>query len=71
MSILGDRAQCKFCHKWLHRRGLKRHIKEVHEHEGASDGSQLVCHLCDKNFKNEQSLKNHLRAFHNIYQQQL
>jgi hypothetical protein len=70
--ILGDRAQCQWqgCGKWLHKRGLKRHIKDVHENGEASAVSGHNCHLCDKDFKTEQYLKNHLRVSHSVYQQQ-
>jgi len=66
----GDRAQCKFCGKWLHKRGLKRHVKDVHENEVRATESEHVCHLCERSFKTEQYLKNHLRVSHSIYQQQ-
>ena len=70
MTVLGDRAQCKYCAKWLHKRGLKRHVKDVHENEEIPAEATHVCHLCEKSFKNEQYLKNHLRVSHSIYQQQ-
>merc|ERR1719339_767189 len=38
----GDRAQCKFCGKWLHKRGLKRHVKDVHENEVRNKGVNFV-----------------------------
>ena len=68
--ILGDRAQCKFCGKWLHKRGLKRHMKDVHGNEVGTSENEYVCHLCERSFKTEQYLKNHLRVSHSIYQQQ-
>ena len=70
LCLLGDRAQCKFCGKWLHKRGLKRHVKDVHENEGDASESEHQCHLCERRFKTEQYLKNHLRVSHSIYQQQ-
>jgi len=70
VPVLGDRAQCKYCAKWLHKRGLKRHVKDVHENEEIPAEATPVCHLCEKSFKTEQYLKNHLRVSHSIYQQQ-
>jgi len=62
----GDRAECSYCGKWLHKRGLKRHIEDVHNH--ASSKPEFICDVCNKTFKTPQYLKNHLRLAHSIYQ---
>ena len=45
-------------------------MKDVHENEVGATESEHVCHLCERSFKTEQYLKNHLRVSHSIYQQQ-
>ena len=66
-NCIGDRAECSQCGKWLHKRGLKRHIEDVHNHSSAKQ--EFVCDVCNKSFKTPQYLKNHLRLAHSIYQQ--
>jgi len=63
----GDRAECSYCGKWLHKRGLKRHIQDVHNNSGTKP--EFICDVCNKTFKSNQYLKNHLRLAHSIYQQ--
>ena len=64
--FLGDRAECSHCGKWLHKRGLKRHIEDVHNH--STSKPEFICDVCNKTFKTPQYLKNHLRLAHSIYQ---
>ena len=48
-NCIGDRAECSQCGKWLHKRGLKRHIEDVHNHSSAKQ--EFVCDVCNKSFK--------------------
>ncbi|XP_023329064.1 protein tramtrack, beta isoform isoform X8 [Eurytemora carolleeae] len=59
----GDRAECKICGKWLHKRGLRRHIADLHENLQ----EMVPCDICFKPFRNEQYLRNHKRTYHGIY----
>ena len=42
---------------------MRRHIKNQHE-----SSASVKCDYCDGMFKNDTSLKDHLRQKHNIYQ---
>jgi len=64
----GDRAECSHCGKWLHKRGLKRHIEDVHIKSGSQP--EFTCDFCNNTFKTHHYLKNHLRLVHSIYQHQ-
>merc|ERR1712142_546760 len=61
----GGKTQCGFCYKLIHPSSLKRHIRNQH---GDSVGSQVVCDVCNKIYKNEATMKEHKRITHNIYQ---
>ena len=58
-----NKVQCDICFKVIHKHTLNRHKKYQH---GTSNPVQ--CNLCEKIFKNEGTLKGHLRQSHKIYQ---
>jgi len=58
-----NKIQCDICFKVIHKHTLNRHKKYQH---GTS--TPVQCNLCEKIFKNEGTLKGHLRQSHNIYQ---
>ena len=59
-----DLYECTVCGKGFPmKKTCRRHIQTVH-----TDNQQVVCHVCNKQMKNNASLKTHLRGSHGIYQ---
>jgi len=58
-----NKVQCDICFKVIHKHTLNRHKKYQH-----GNSTPVQCNICEKIFKNEQTLKGHLRQSHNIYQ---
>jgi hypothetical protein len=54
-----------YCGKFLHRRGLKRHIEDIHSDQ--QQERRQSCAVCQRSFKNGHYLKNHMRVTHGIY----
>jgi len=62
--FVGLKIQCQYCMKMIHRASLKRHIQNQH-----SSNLQANCQFCNKTYKNQESLKDHLRLKHGMYKQ--
>ena len=60
-----NKVQCEICFKFIHKNTIYRHKKNQH-----GDALPAQCNQCERIFKNETTLKNHLRQTHNIYQSQ-
>lgn len=58
-----SKTQCEYCFNWVHKRSMARHIQNKH---GSNISSS--CTFCHKMFKNEASMKEHLRTKHSFYQ---
>ena len=56
-------TQCQFCHKWIHKGTIARHIR--HQHKPAA--THVMCTYCNSQYKNEASLSNHMRLKHNVF----
>ena len=63
LGLPSTHEQCPYCYKSIHKATLRRHIKNQH-----GDAGSVKCNFCDGLFKNETSLKDHLRQKHNVYQ---
>jgi len=57
--------QCPYCMKSIHKSTIKRHIKNQHE---GSSSVQCSVETCGRLFKNETSMKDHLRQRHGVFQ---
>ena len=58
------KTRCQFCHKWIHKGTIARHIR--HQHQTAVS-TFVFCQYCNGQYKNEASLANHLRLKHNVW----
>ena len=58
-----NKVQCEVCFKFIHKNTIYRHKKNQH-----GNSAPVQCSQCERIFKNETSLKDHLRNSHNIYQ---
>jgi len=64
IGFRNDMYECTVCGKGFPmKKTCRRHIQTVH-----TDNQQVVCHVCNKQMKNNASLKTHLRGTHGVYQ---
>jgi len=61
----GEDDHCPYCDKQMMRRNLQRHILVKHTHLQPS-----ICQICQKTFKSDYSMKEHLRKSHGVLQTQ-
>ena len=52
--------ECILCCKVIKHNNIKRHIQDIH----SSDGQSFMCDVCQKYFKNQNSLNVHYYKFH-------
>ena len=65
---LGQGFTCALCGKGfgVNKHHCRRHIKNFHK----KDDIGLCCDVCQKSYKNYDSLRHHQRASHGLYKQQ-
>ena len=64
---LGQGFTCALCGKGfgVNKHHCRRHIKNFHKKSDIA----LSCHVCQKSYKNYDSLRHHQRASHGLYKQ--
>ena len=68
IRLAGGLGQCLVCGKrFSNYSKAVRHVNTVHS--GADDS--MECYVCKRSYKNDQTLKEHLRAAHKIFQRDL
>ena len=62
--ISGEKkSQCSHCFAWVHKRSMSRHVQNKH-----GENISVQCSVCEKVFKNLNSMKEHMRCQHRFYQ---